>query len=115
MTYPNGRALTPSQKREVVERILSAWERVPDLRLGQLIEQAVRARGDLFYVEDHILVLSCENEASEIVRHQSTREATERRCSPGNHVSGGEFTDPGTCANCGADGFGNEEDEEIEG
>lgn len=73
MTYPNGRALTPEQKREMVEQILRAWERVPDLRLGQLIDQAVRGRGDLFYVEDHVLVLACENEASEIVRCQSCK------------------------------------------
>ncbi len=46
-------------KREMVERILVAWLRVPDLRLGQLIDNAQMADPseiDLFGVEDLDLV-----------------------------------------------------------
>jgi hypothetical protein len=56
MPLPNvpGRAYTPEEKRAVVETLLRAWEAKPELRLGQLIENA---RGDLtlFYVEDQAL------------------------------------------------------------
>jgi hypothetical protein len=50
-----GRAITPEQKREVMGRILTAWLRAPDLRLGQLIVNTQRPPGpgpDLFNVED---------------------------------------------------------------
>lgn len=52
-----GRAMTPTQKREVLERVLLAWERVPEQRLGQLITNAFGApqndgAANLFYVED---------------------------------------------------------------
>lgn len=41
---PAGRAASASQRRAVVERILAAWERAPEFRLGQLV-------GNLFYAE----------------------------------------------------------------
>jgi hypothetical protein len=50
------RAITPERKREIVERILTAWEQAPQQRLGQLIDNALRFRAephaDLFGVED---------------------------------------------------------------
>jgi hypothetical protein len=57
---PRGRAETPEDKREIVERILAAWLKHPHQRLGQLIENA-RARisplpkSDLFVFEDEAL------------------------------------------------------------
>ena len=56
------RADTPEKKRVVIERLCAAWLAHPELRLGQLIENARsedtiywRRRSDLFYVEDMIL------------------------------------------------------------
>lgn len=37
----SGRAQTSEQKRAVIERLLAAWERVPEQRLGQLIGNAM--------------------------------------------------------------------------
>jgi hypothetical protein len=45
------RAVTPEQKRAVVERLYAAWLKVPNLRLGQLIANAVDG-GEIFYVPD---------------------------------------------------------------
>ena len=42
-----GRAITPEQKRAIIERILAAWEKKPALRLGQLLMHAVRAEDPL--------------------------------------------------------------------
>lgn len=56
---PAGRALTPEQKRDAVERLLVAWEARPDLRLGQLLVVACEHRTPprpLFAVEDADLV-----------------------------------------------------------
>jgi hypothetical protein len=60
-----GRALTPEQKRAVIERVLAAWEANPQQRLGQLFVNTVhRAVGNftkeeqvqrLYYVEDETL------------------------------------------------------------
>lgn len=49
------RAVTKEQKRAVVERILRAWEQMPEQRLGQLIVNSVGG-GDPFYAEDNVLV-----------------------------------------------------------
>jgi hypothetical protein len=58
-----GRALTPEQKRAVIERILHAWEQAPALRLGQLVVNAAdRAGRDVFYVEDEALADMCERQ-----------------------------------------------------
>lgn len=38
---PLRRALTPEQKRLVMERVLAAWCEAPQLRLGQLIQVAL--------------------------------------------------------------------------
>jgi hypothetical protein len=56
---PAGRALTPKQKRDAVERLLAAWQAKPDLRLGQLLVVACEHRTPplpLFAVEDADLV-----------------------------------------------------------
>lgn len=55
-----GRALTPHQKRAVLDRVLLAWERVPEQRLGQLLTNTFGApqndgAANLFYVEDEAL------------------------------------------------------------
>jgi hypothetical protein len=44
------RALTVTQKRAIVDAVLKQWLRMPELRLGQLIDNALA--GDLFYAED---------------------------------------------------------------
>jgi len=38
---PIGRAQTPEEKRMIVTRLLEAWVLVPELRLGQLIENVL--------------------------------------------------------------------------
>jgi hypothetical protein len=52
-----------------MERILAAWLRVPELRLGQLVYVAVakieerggvQIKGDTFYIEDFNLAEACE-------------------------------------------------------
>jgi hypothetical protein len=51
-----GRALTPEQKRAIIERVLVAWEANPQLRLGQLIVNTLGRNPahpvSLFFVED---------------------------------------------------------------
>lgn len=52
-----GRAETYEQKRAIMEKVLSYWAQYPNLRLGQLIQDAVDVRGgSVFYVEDEKLV-----------------------------------------------------------
>ena len=47
---------TSEQQRAVVDRILAAWLRKPDLRFGQLVTAAAdRAEHDPFYVRDEAL------------------------------------------------------------
>lgn len=50
-----GRACTPDAKRLALARLLAAWERHPQARLGQLIVNT-QGRLDLFYVEDDALL-----------------------------------------------------------
>ena len=51
-----GRAITPEQKRAIVERLLAAWLRAPELRFGQMLTAAAdRAERDTFYIEDEAL------------------------------------------------------------
>ena len=59
------RAETPEQKKEVMNRILVAWLSKPELRLEQLIENALYLpnpglRVCPFYVEDYEVVRICE-------------------------------------------------------
>ena len=48
----------PNRISEVLMMLQQGWEKVPDWRLGQLIENLKRAIGvdDLFYIEDDELV-----------------------------------------------------------
>ena len=46
------RAMTPQQKRDIIERLLSLWEDNPDLRLGQLISNT-EGQANQFYLEDY--------------------------------------------------------------
>lgn len=59
MSAPMGRAVTPSDKRAVIERIHAAWVAMPYQRLGQLIENACRDKS-IFYTEDMTLAELCE-------------------------------------------------------
>jgi hypothetical protein len=69
--WANRRAITLEQKRDVLSRMLLAWEFSPSLRLGQLLVNALRAhlvrqgeesgsdellRQRLFFMEDEDLV-----------------------------------------------------------
>lgn len=47
---------TPEQQRAIVDRILAAWLRMPDLRFGQLVSAAAdRAEHDAFFIRDEAL------------------------------------------------------------
>lgn len=55
------RANTKEQKKEILDRLLNAWEMSPELRLGQLLENGKDQRhDDLFYVEDYNLITDVE-------------------------------------------------------
>jgi hypothetical protein len=71
-----GRAETKEMKRAMIEKVLAAWEKAPQLRLGQLIVNATSKpdgrfdRDDtyeqrLFYVEDAVLVETIEKAVSD--------------------------------------------------
>jgi hypothetical protein len=53
-----GRAETDEQKKQVMDRLLDAWKRSPQLRLGQLIYIVTGGNADevLFNIEDFPLV-----------------------------------------------------------
>ncbi|HSN20420.1 MAG TPA: hypothetical protein VLS49_07070 [Usitatibacter sp.] len=60
-----GRAETAAARRAIVARILAAWERAPELRLGQLLVNVVASRsashnGDPYFIEDADLAAACE-------------------------------------------------------
>jgi hypothetical protein len=71
MNTPEGRAVTGEQKKAVLKDLMAAWSIPPDMRLGQLIYNAVNellvSKGFLasekevanfiFYVEDEKLAL----------------------------------------------------------
>lgn len=50
-----GRAVREHEKSVVLDRILRVWLQEPDLRLGQLITNAMVHMDGLFYVEDEDL------------------------------------------------------------
>lgn len=52
------RAITPEQKKEVLDSILKVWLNNPDLRLGQLIRNSKDKYSSmkLFYIEDYELM-----------------------------------------------------------
>ncbi len=58
---PKGRAATPEQKAAVMRELLTAWVAKPELRLGQLISNALYDDGEvsLFHVEDERLAQLC--------------------------------------------------------
>ena len=54
------RAHTPNEKRAVIEKLYAAWIAMPELRLGQLITNAVlpgsgEATAPLYFIEDTII------------------------------------------------------------
>lgn len=56
------RATDSKTKKEIVIRLLSAWKSCPDLRFGQLINNAtVFKYKDIFYIEDYDLIELVEN------------------------------------------------------
>ena len=57
---PPGRSDTLVKKLITMKRLLAAWTRAPDLRLGQLIDVSLQPSNDLFYVEDDVLIAMIE-------------------------------------------------------
>lgn len=77
------RALTPEQKREVLNRIYAAWVSAPHQRLGQLLSNSVHMHRDsdgtsLFYVEDRTLASWAEDFVAEGETVYGTDDATLR-------------------------------------
>jgi hypothetical protein len=54
---PPSRAVGPDRKKNVIDRLLDVWQRYPDLRLGQLIDNV---RVNLYYIEDLDLIREIE-------------------------------------------------------
>ncbi len=50
------RAVTSSQKNEIMERLLAVWEAYPQLRLGQLLGNAELNQVVLYNTEDYDLI-----------------------------------------------------------
>lgn len=54
-----GRATTTAKKRAVIDKLMRAWMLVPELRIGQLIDNVMvaerRSGPDQYYVEDERL------------------------------------------------------------
>ena len=56
-----GRAHTDSEKAIVLQKILDMWKSMPELRLGQLIDNSIFfCKIELFYLEDDALVEAME-------------------------------------------------------
>jgi len=58
-----GRAYTEEQKRAVLDRLLAAWLRAGDMRLGQMLANANAdfSGCDIFYIEDEGLAAKVES------------------------------------------------------
>jgi hypothetical protein len=56
--------------RPLMERLIAAWERHPDLRLGQIVSNASPGR-DSFNIEDEALV--------RVIEHQLRQQTSENR------------------------------------
>jgi len=54
------RANTDRKKKEICNRLYAAWLKYPQLRLGQLIENARDLGVQLFYEEDYDLIKDIE-------------------------------------------------------
>lgn len=52
----------PKRIRQVLARLEWAWERRPDLRLGQIIVNAAGLAQDPFYIEDEELIKRIERD-----------------------------------------------------
>lgn len=68
---PKGNALTEQERKEVVERLLSAWGKFPRLSLGQFLVQATEHVWDrpmvpIFHQQDHELVEQAERYARDL-------------------------------------------------
>lgn len=64
-----GRAYTLEEKKAVLARLLAVWTQYEDLRLGQLLDNAITCSQpgpDLYYVEDRPL---CDKVESFLAKH----------------------------------------------
>lgn len=69
---PEGRAVTDANKRDVIEKILTAWKRAPELRLGQLMVNAM-SNMDIFMLEDGALAERIEAFVDSLVMRERAR------------------------------------------
>lgn len=72
------RAKTEQQKADINNRILEAWKKVPELRLGQLIDNAIwwdglKIRPPLFYFEDQDLVEAVEGYVAMMTKEKESK------------------------------------------
>ena len=56
MLIPKGKAASDEQKETVIRNLLAYWKANPDLRLTQLISNAIPQGDDLYYTEDFDLI-----------------------------------------------------------
>ncbi len=67
-----GRANTPAEKRQIIERLLAVWQKHPELRLGQLIIAlgygSARSGTSIFYVEDEEFLRRIEMESDDLTK-----------------------------------------------
>jgi hypothetical protein len=52
----NKRAKTDKQKKEILDELFKIWKTLPHWRLGQLIANYIRDKGDIFFPEDYDLI-----------------------------------------------------------
>lgn len=55
-----GRAREPYMKQQVLDRIMAVWEAFPEMRLGQLISNAIGDDSRLYGMEDFPLAQKAE-------------------------------------------------------
>lgn len=60
-----GRAYTLSEKKALLDRVLTVWSQYEDMRLGQLLSNAVFNGADIFNIEDDALCEALEKFLSE--------------------------------------------------
>jgi len=65
-----GRANTPDEKRAILNRLLAMWCAYPDLRLGQLLDNAIHVRArtlsvGMYQLEDNELIAAVEQFAKD--------------------------------------------------
>jgi hypothetical protein len=63
-----GRAWEPAMKKQILDRLEVVWDMNPDMRLGQMIANAIHDHTGIYYVEDFELADALE----EFYEHRKT-------------------------------------------